>query len=266
MSARINILELQSGLQTKGFGRDIFALPEVTSTNEWAKDLARLGADEGTTVIAEIQTEAHGRLNRKWFSPRGGLWLSIILKPKIKAAEASKLVFVAGLAVAKTLHELYGLEVQLKWPNDVLVSARKICGILAEASIIDGKLEFVIVGVGLNANFEADTLPDQVKLLATSIETELEEIVKLEDLFRKLLEILEELYDQSINEGYEAILKEWRSFAGFLGKHIEVVTDNHIWVGKAADIDEEGALLVELEDGALERILVGDVSIKSNSA
>ncbi len=266
MSARINTLELQSGLQTKRFGRDIFALPEVTSTNKWAKDLARLGAGEGTTVIAEIQTEARGRLNRKWFSPRGGLWLSVILRPKIKAAEASKLVFVAGLAVAKTLHELYGLEVQLKWPNDVLVSAKKICGILTEASTINGELEFVIAGIGLNANFEADTLPDQVKLLATSIETELKEIARLEDLFRKLLEIFEELYDQSINEGYEAIQKEWRSFAGFLGKRIEVVTGDRVWRGKAVDIDEEGALLIELEDGTLERILVGDVSIIRNSA
>jgi BirA family biotin operon repressor/biotin-[acetyl-CoA-carboxylase] ligase len=262
VSTTINVNKLQEGLQTKNLGRKIFFSREVGSTNDWAKELALIGADDGSVVVAETQTAGRGRLDRGWVSPRGGLWLSVIFRPKVKPAEAVGLVFVAGLAVAEVLRELYGLEVETKWPNDVLVDGRKVCGILSEMSTIGEKVNYAIIGVGVNANFDVKkALPRELWENATSLESVLGRRISLEDLFRASLEKLDSVYAEFLKEGFTFILEKWKRYAGFLGRQVEVISETEKLSGLALDVDSEGALVLRQGNGTMKRVFVGDVSL-----
>jgi BirA family biotin operon repressor/biotin-[acetyl-CoA-carboxylase] ligase len=262
MSAKLNVNQLQDGLCTRRFGRSILFSREADSTNKWANELATYGADEGTVVIAETQTKGRGRLDREWISPTGGLWFSLILRPNLSPTEAVKLTLVAGLAVAKVLLEMFDLRAETKWPNDVLVNGRKICGVLAEMNTTGETVNFVVVGVGVNVNFDVETVfPEQLKKVATSLEKEVGRKVKLEKLFRALLERLESLYELFIKEGFNPILEEWKNYAGFLGCQVEVLSSTGKMSGLALDVDDEGGLVLRLEDGTVKRVFVGDVSV-----
>jgi BirA family biotin operon repressor/biotin-[acetyl-CoA-carboxylase] ligase len=260
---KISVDRLQEGLQTKRFGRSILFRREVGSTNEWAKELAELGAGEGTVAIAETQTAGHGRLGREWFSPRGGLWVSVVLRPKMSASEAIGLVFVAGLAVAEVFQEKFGLKVETEWPNDVLANGKKVCGILAEMSTKGRVVNFVVLGFGVNANFPVEEVfPESLKKIATSVEKELGQKVPIEELFKALLEKLESKYDQCAEKGLAPLLTEWKKYAGFLGRKVEVKNGSEKLLGTASDVDCDGALVLRLEDGSTRRVLAGDVSLR----
>lgn len=260
MSAEITLEKFQESLHTKRFGRRVFFGRKVKSTSDWAKKLAKMGAQEGTVTVAETQTLGRGRLGRDWFSPRGGLWFSIILRPKQKASEASKLVFVASLAVAEVLHEKYGLRTETKWPNDVLVDGKKICGILAEMNTKGERVDCVIVGIGVNANFHAnDVLPELVKTHATSIEKEFGKKIRLEILLKELLEKIETIYDRYLEDGFAPLIEHWKTYAGFLGRAVVIADQEERLKGLALDVDVDGALILKLKDGTRRQILVGDL-------
>jgi len=265
MPKKINVGQLQDDLRTKRLGRSILFCHEIGSTNEWAKELATYGAQEGTVVIAETQTNGRGRLDREWHSPVGGLWFSLILRPKLHPTEAVKLTFVAGLAVTKVLHEIFGLDVETKWPNDVLVNGKKICGILTEMNTTGESVNFVVVGVGVNANFDVEkAFPKELIGVATSLENELRRKVRLEELFGCLLEKLENLYELLINEGFNPILREWKGYAGFLGRLVDVTSATERLTGLALDVDHDGALVIKPKDERIRRIFVGDVSLQTS--
>jgi len=264
VSAKIRVKQLQDGLRTKHLGRSILFSREVDSTNEWAKELAMYEAREGTVVIAEIQRKGRGRLGREWISPTGGLWFSLILRPNLRPAEAVKLTFVAGLAVAKVLREMFHLKAETKWPNDVLVNGRKICGILTEMNTTGETVNFVVVGVGINANFDAEKVfPEELKKVATSLENELGRKVQLEELFRNLLERLENLHELFTKEGFKPVLQEWKNYARFLGRQVEVTGPTEKLSGLALDVDNDGALVLELKDEMIKRVFAGDVSLRT---
>jgi BirA family biotin operon repressor/biotin-[acetyl-CoA-carboxylase] ligase len=263
MSKRLNPSKLQEGLRTRLLGKSIFFSEEVASTNEWAKKLASQGASEGWVAIAETQTHGRGRLDREWISPLGGLWFSLILRPKQRLAKAAKLTFVAGIAVAETLHEQYGLCSQTKWPNDILVNGRKICGILGETSTMGKEITSVILGIGINANFAEQVLPESIRARTTSLETELNRKIKLEELFIRLLEKLEANYMLYTRRGFSSILKLWKTYAGFLGQEVEVTDRNENITGLAYDVDKDGALILMLENGAFKHVFAGDVSLRT---
>jgi len=264
VSGKIKIDRLQEDLHTKRLGRSILFSSEVDSTNQWAKELAMYGAQEGTVVIAETQTKGRGRLGREWISPTGGLWFSLILRPKLRPAEAVKLTFVAGLAVAKVLRETFGLDVETKWPNDVLVNGKKICGILTEMNTTGETVNFVVVGVGVNSNFNAEKVfPEELTKVTTSLESELGRKVQLEELLKGLLERLENLYELFIKEGFNPVLEEWKGHAGFLGRRVEVTSPTERLSGLALDVDHDGALVIRLKNERTRRIFVGDVSLQT---
>jgi len=265
VSAKINLEKFQASLHTKRFGRRVFFSREVNSTSDWAKNLARMGAEEGTVTVAETQTAGRGRLGREWASPRGGLWFSIVLRPKLKASEAAKLVFVASLAVAEVLHEKYGLRTETKWPNDVLADGKKICGILAEMNTKGTRVNSVILGIGVNANFANDALPELVKTRATSIEKEFGKKIRLESLLKALLEKMEMIYDGYLEAGFAPLLEQWKKYAGFLGHKVTITDQDERLNGLALDVDFDGVLILKLEDGTRRRILVGDLSSQSFS-
>jgi BirA family transcriptional regulator, biotin operon repressor / biotin---[acetyl-CoA-carboxylase] ligase len=265
VSTKINIDKFQEDLRTRRLGKTILFKREVDSTNMWAKELARLGAEEGTVAVAETQTSGRGRLSREWFSPRGGLWFSVILRPQLRITEALKLMFVAGLVVAETLHETYGLHVETKWPNDVLVNGKKICGILTEMSTTGEVVTFIVVGIGINANIVVKKdLPTEVGKSATSLENELGHKVLLGELLRKVLEAFETEYGLFVSGQYSSLLDKWKSYAKFLGRMVRVTDENESFAGLALDVDHDGALMMKREDGTIERILAGDVSVQVN--
>jgi BirA family biotin operon repressor/biotin-[acetyl-CoA-carboxylase] ligase len=254
--------KLQEGLRTKQLGKRIFFTHEIDSTNERAKRLAKLGAEEGTVAVAEMQSAGRGRLGREWFSPEGGLWFSVVLRPEMSASEAAGLVFVAGLAVAEVLKEVYGLRVETKWPNDVLVDRRKISGILCEMSTKGETVSYVVVGIGINVNFNvAKALPQTLRGTTASVQGLLGRKVRVEDLFGAVLEKLEETYDLYVKEGIAPILDMWKRFATFLGREVEVVFDDEKLRGVALGIDAEGRLVLKLQDGSLKAFVAGDVSL-----
>jgi BirA family biotin operon repressor/biotin-[acetyl-CoA-carboxylase] ligase len=262
----MNLNKLQEGLQTRQFGRRIVFMHEASSTNDAAKELAILGAAEGTVVVAETQTVGRGRLARQWVSSKGGLYFSIVLRPRLNSKEAVKLVFVAGLAVAKVLDEMYKLSVGTKWPNDVLARGRKICGILSESQLSGDSVGFVVVGVGINANISVEKdFPEALKRTATSMKGELGKAVALEELFIGLVEEMEKEYDLFMHDGFSGILNRWKRYAVFLGGEVEVACGSERWQGLALDVDGDGALVLECEDGTTRRVLVGDVSLRTRS-
>jgi len=259
----MNLDLFQVRLRTKRFGRRILFCRFVDSTNEWAKKLAEFGVDEGTVTIAEQQTAGKGRLGREWISPQGGLWFSIVLRPRKSAGEATRLVSMASLVVAEVLHQKYQLRTETKWPNDVMVNGRKICGILAETSTSDGKLSYVVLGIGINVNFHMDKyFVASDKPLATSIQDELGREVRLPSLLRTLLEKMEKLYDLFIMKGSDSILEKWKAYATFIGKEVVLQDQNQRISGIAYDIDDGGALILRLENGTLRRFFAGDLSLQ----
>jgi len=264
VQANIDLNKLLEGLDTKRVGRSIFFKRSVASTNSWARRFAKLGACDGTVFLAESQTAGRGRLKRKWVSPAGGLWFSVVLRPKLKPAEAFGLVFVASLAVAEVLEELYGLKTQVKWPNDVLVDSKKVCGILAETKSDGKSVEYVVVGVGINANFGVKQfLPEDLWKIATSLEDELGRKIELELLLKALLEKLERLCDVFLEKGFCVVLDEWKKHAGFLDCQVEVVSMDERLTGLALDVDRSGSLVLKLGDGTVKHVFAGDVVLRS---
>ena len=247
----------------KLIGKTLFRVPSVSSTNDLVKTMASRDMPEGAVVLAEVQTAGRGRLGRKWFSPKGGLWFSVLLRPNAEASEAMKLVFVASLSVAEVLRELCGLRAETKWPNDVHVNGKKICGVLAEMKTSGGKVDYAVVGVGVNAAFKVrEALAEEVWETATSIEDELGKHVDNTNLLLAVLEKLDEVYAVFVDEGSDAVLKRWKKLAGFLGRQVRVDVDSESYTGVAVDVTSEGALALELKDGSVRELRVGDVSLQ----
>jgi len=253
--------KVKDGLRTKFLGHPLLYFRELTSTNDIAKELAVRGAREGTVIVAETQTSGRGRLKREWISPEGGLWLSVLLRPKTEPKHAPKLTLMTSVAVAKTICKLFPLKAEIKWPNDVLVNHKKVCGILTEAKTRREALVFVIVGIGINANFNVNALPVSLRDSSTTLKEELKKEIERESLLRTLLEETESYYDMFTEEKFDNILQEWRNSASFLGSYVEIVSHTEKIKGWAMDIDRNGALMVKLKDRTMRRVLSGDITI-----
>ena len=231
-------------------GRKIEHFAVVDSTNDIAKKLAKDGASEGTVVTADMQERGRGRFGRNWSSPSGGIWLSVILRPDTGSERAplSLLPLVAGSAVANALNGLYGINAHVRWPNDVLIDEKKVSGILTE---IDTDENFVVVGIGINANIDLNALPAEVRNTATTLKAELKREVSKTTLLNRLFSELDDMYTR-FNAG-SAIIN-----CSTIKKRVKIVTKERELVGIAKEIDETGALILHLEDGSTERIISGD--------
>lgn len=231
-------------------GRKIEHFTVVDSTNDVAKKLAKDGACEGTVVIADMQKRGRGRFGRSWSSPSGGIWLSVILRPDIgsERVSLSLLPLIAGSAVANVLKGLYDINAHVRWPNDVLIGGKKVSGILTE---LDANENFVVVGIGINANIDLNTLPAEVRKMATTLKTELKREVSKTALINRLFSELDDMYNR-FNTG-SAIIN-----CSTIKKRVKVITKERELIGIAEEIDETGALILHLEDGSVERIISGD--------
>jgi len=252
---------VKTGMRTKIIGGTLHFFRELPSTNDMAKELAIRRAKEGTVIVAETQTRGRGRMGREWASPKGGLWFSIILRPKVSPKDAPKLTLMMSVAVAKTIKKLFDLEAEIKWPNDVLLNGKKVCGILTETHTTGGFLNFAAVGVGINANFSLNDFPANLRDSSTTLQEELRREIDCEVFLRSLLEETEHYYDMFTRGKFNLILAEWRHLSKFLGSYVQVTSFGEEVEGWATDIDENGALIIKLRDQSTRRIISGDVSI-----
>jgi len=245
----------------KVIGHKISRFAEVTSTNDVAKELAAQGAEEGTVVVAEVQTCGRGRLGKEWLSPKGGIWFSMILRPKVKAKDTFKITFLTAVAVAKAIRKMFRLNAEIEWPNDVLVNGKKVCGILTETSIRGEKVDSVVVGVGINANIDINFFPKNLKKAVTTLSTELNREIDRKKFLRKLLEELEAYYKRFKEDKFDSVLEEWKRLNRLFGANVEVVSLDEKITGKAVSVDKNGALIVRLADGSTRKVFSGDVTL-----
>ncbi|MGQ9572522.1 MAG: biotin--[acetyl-CoA-carboxylase] ligase [Dehalococcoidia bacterium] len=238
-------------------GRHLEYRAAVGSTQDLGRELAQAGAVEGTVVVAGRQTAGRGRLGRSWVSPRGNLYLTLILRPSPEHLKT--LVIIAALAVARAIERVAGLETNLKWPNDVLVGGRKICGILSESELVGGRVSYVLVGIGVNVNVDVTTYPE-IAALATSVMTEVGRAVSREALAAALINEFEALYLAA--QAGEPVHQEWRARLGTLGKEVRVRFGEQVEEGLAEDVDAEGNLVLRRADGSRVTIAAGDVTLR----
>lgn len=254
--------ELARHLATSAFGRRLVSVQSTGSTNDLAAEEARGGAPEGTTVIADAQTAGRGRMGRAWQSEPGlNLYMSVLLRPAIGPAEAPRLSLLAGVAVAEAL-EGEGLEVAIKWPNDVLVAGRKVAGILTEMEAEADRVRAVVVGIGVNLNGrEGDFLPE-LRAKATSVLIETGRRVVRAAFAARLLGRLETHYHGFTRLGLGAILPQWRQRSCLQGQRVRVAQAGRSFEGLCVGIDSDGALLVKEGEGDPQRVVAGDVSLE----
>ena len=247
---------IRNSLRTRVLGCDIVYYEAVGSTNAMAKALALQGAQDGTLVIANVQTEGRGRLDRRWIAERGtSLLLSLILRPTLPTNLAQTVTMIAGLGIRDGIGSWPGLPVGLKWPNDVMVRGNKVGGILTEVSTSGKHLDYAIVGIGLNVNLDPATFPAEFR--ATSIQHELGHSVSRLRLLQTILWHVERRYAR-LCEGHLPTA-DWAAALETLGQQVCVQTSQGRWQGLASAVDDEGALLVSLADGHVRRVLVGDI-------
>jgi BirA family biotin operon repressor/biotin-[acetyl-CoA-carboxylase] ligase len=244
---------IQKGLQTSVVGRKVIYLPSVPSTMDFAQQEAQKGAPEGTVIIAGEQTKGRGRLKRKWLTPRGNIALSIILYPTVTSLPY--LIMIASLAVLQSIEKITGIKGQIKWPNDILIDGKKVCGILIENEMRGNKVEYSIVGIGINVGLNAQKYTD-IANIATSLDKDIDPI----KLIRALLVEFDTLYRQ-LSDG-KAIYKEWRNRLITIGKHVKAQSGNQVIEGIAEAVDEGGALMIRQADGMLARVVAGDVTLR----
>ena len=259
--SELSMESIKRGLKTDLIGQRIVYYSSLGSTNELLKGLAAQGAPEGTLVIADEQTAGKGRLGRKWLAPPGtSLLLSLLFRPDFAPNQAQRLTMICSLAIADAIEGLTGLPAGLKWPNDIFIRGRKAGGILTESGTTGGRLDYVVVGMGLNVNLDISALPE-LRGMATSLSQELGREVPRLELLWKILAGIEMRYE-SLRRG-ESPHEEWAARLINLGRQVQVTTPQGALAGWAEGVDADGALILRTPDGQRKRILAGDVTLRS---
>lgn len=242
-------------------GCKIHHYDEVDSTNRLADEMARRGAAEGTVVAADYQSSGQGRLERRWLSPAGkGLWFSVILRPPVEPATTVQLTLLAAVATTAAIGKFCGIYPKIKWPNDLLIRGRKLCGILCEMSGGDS-VDHVIVGIGINTNMNREDFPDELSTTATSLSLETNRYIDGCGLLSALLDQLDHWYQQWLKQGFLPVHDAWVRWNGTLGEEITVDCGDCRYQGRAERIEPSGALVVR--EAGTERIFhFGEVSIR----
>jgi BirA family biotin operon repressor/biotin-[acetyl-CoA-carboxylase] ligase len=251
---------ISNTINTKWTGRPVHFANEVDSTNLWIKRLAAAGASHGTLAVAEYQSAGRGRLGRSWVAPAGScITMSLLLYPDLEPQYASMLTLVMGLSVAQTVADL-GVEVSIKWPNDVVVSRKKICGILTEMELEQGRIRHVVVGTGINVNLEE--IPEDLKESATSLYLETGRYFDRNAVIAGAMEHFEQNYEQFMKTKDLQLLKEdYENLLANLGQPVRVLSKDP-FEGVALGINVRGELLVRKEDNSVTAVNSGEVSVR----
>lgn len=246
---------IKTGLETKILGHEIISYAETTSTNDVALQLAGNGFKEGTLIVAESQTSGKGRRNRKWLAPMGtSILMSLILKPSIMISEAEIITLMSAAAVAQSILNITQLPALIKWPNDVMVNRRKVSGILTEMRTERGLPSFIVVGIGVTVNISEERLPIEIKDIATSLSIETGREISRISLLQEIIRQLEQRYLRLLNQDISSLMMEWRNLSATIGYKVQVNLPRRIIRGKAIDIDNAGALLIQQDTGQIQKI------------
>lgn len=242
-------------------GKNIVHFESAGSTNIEARQLANEGCEEGTTVIAEEQTSGRGRLGRSWSTPKSkSIAFSMVLRPNIKPEDAPGITLLMGTAVCRALRKAAVVDAYIKWPNDIIVNKKKICGILTEMNAEMDAVNYIIVGVGINVNIE--DFPEDLKGIATSLYIETGKETSRKHILSAVFSEFEMLYDKFKSWGISSIIDEFKSYSITLGRQVRVTSINESFTGEAVDITPKGLLVIKLNDGSLKTVISGDVSVR----
>ncbi len=250
--------EVKYNLGNKLIARDVLYFEKLISTMDKAIEMARDKTAEGVLIIAEEQTKGKGRMGRTWLSPKHkGIYLSLILKPKITPQEAPVLTLITAVAVCEAIQQELGVDAQIKWPNDILLNNKKIGGILTELNAETDAVHSIVVGVGLNVNTDKKSLPD----LATSLKAQTGSKIDRLNLLRRILVCFEKKYLQFKKQEIKNTLDKWRQLSATLGQRVKltVAGNKSQLVGEAIDIDHNGSLLIRQDSGLTSRVVSGDI-------
>jgi BirA family biotin operon repressor/biotin-[acetyl-CoA-carboxylase] ligase len=255
---------IEPELKTRSLGREMIYLNNAPSTNIVARQLSQQGCAHGTVVLAEEQTAGRGRRGRAWLnSPGKDICMSAVLRPRLEAQHAPRFTLSTALGIYRVAAAL-GLVPSIKWPNDVLVAGKKLCGILLEMEGNMDSLESIIVGLGLNVN--TDEFPQELASIAPSLGKELNRTLSRREVLSSLLNELEPLYDACEDDAaFADVLNTYKKACGTLGQAVDVTGVRETLSGIAEDVDEAGRLLLRTPDGVLHTISAGDVSLRTQS-
>ncbi len=232
-------------------GFSIYYYPEVSSTMDTAKELARKNCPDFTVVVAGRQTKGRGRLNRQWQSDDGGLYFTMVLRPDIPLLLSSRVNFLASVTLAQVLRELFQIDAAVKWPNDILVDGRKISGMLSELEAETDRVLFISIGMGINVNND----PSEVEPGASSLKN-----ITGRNISKKMLlaRFLDEFEKRLQKAKFENVISEWKEYTVTLNRQVKIVTHQEVSEGLAVDVEQDGALVLELADGTRKKIIYGD--------
>ncbi|MBO5088084.1 MAG: biotin--[acetyl-CoA-carboxylase] ligase [Lachnospiraceae bacterium] len=254
------IKQLNQYLKTSWLGKNIIYEEIMESTNKYAKKLGEENVTNGTVVVTKKQTAGRGRRGRNWISPEGNCYFSLLLKPSIQTEHASRLTLVSALALAEAIKNVAGLETQIKWPNDVVVDGKKLCGILTESSIdVDG-LKYVVIGIGINVNQKK--FDPEIDSMATSISLQLGQDVECAHMIAEFLNCFEMYFSIFIQtEDLSMLLSQYNALLVNKNREVRIV-DQSERVGVAIGINDVGELLVRNNAGVVESVNAGEVSVR----
>ncbi len=262
---RMYVQEIKNGLLTDTIGKDIFYFDSIQSTNVQARKLASEGALHGTVVMADEQTKGKGRLGRSWFSPKGtGIWCTLVLRPEIVPGEASPVTMLTAVAVAEAVEKIADVSLDIKWPNDLLHEGKKVCGILTEMNAEMDKINYLLVGIGININSDSMDFPFELRETTASLSSVKKNKISRLKLLRQLLLDFEYYYQLWLDYGFKPVLEEWKKRCPSLKSPVKISTADKVWEGWFEDVDDEGALILRLNNGELQRFVSGEVTLREN--
>ena len=258
----LNEAEIRAVLTSQWLGQNVKFLEEIDSTNNEVRRVAEQGAPEGTLVVAENQTAGKGRRGRRWDSPKGsGIWYSFLLRPEFAPEHASMLTLLAAMAVQNSVKEVTGLDGLIKWPNDIVVNGKKVCGILTEMSTEEDAIRYVVVGIGINAN--TTDFPEEIRATATSLALELGHPVCRAAVINGVMCAFEEYYGRYRETLDMSLLKDlYNQKLVNAEREVKVLAPGGDYTGISHGINDAGELIVELPDGSIREINSGEVSVR----
>lgn len=252
--------ELMSRMSELSHFQDVIYQESTESTQMIAQNAANEGAQEGTVVVADQQVSGRGRLGRVWHSPaKTGIWMSMILRPKVDFRKAPQLTLVTAVAAVRAIEHITTLEAEIKWPNDILLNGKKIAGILTEMQADPDQIKAVIIGLGMNVN--QSSFPDGIKDIATSLSIEADRTFNRAELITQILKEFEWIYEAYLTKGFSIIKPLWEARSNTIGKMIKARTTQNVIEGFAEGIDEEGVLLLRDKHGEVHKIYSADIDV-----
>jgi BirA family biotin operon repressor/biotin-[acetyl-CoA-carboxylase] ligase len=260
-SGVFSLEDIKAGIKGP-IGREIFLYETIDSTNTVAAMLAEKGEKEGTIVVADSQVRGRGRFGRSWVSPPGvNVYMSIVLRPEMEPKDATMITIMAAVACTIALRRVTGLHITIKWPNDLMVSEKKLGGILTETRSDSKRIEYAVTGIGINVNMDLDVLPDVVRKIATSIKMETGRLFLRAEIIKAVLNEINDWYNILKEKRHSEITSQWKQLTSVLGRNVEIIIGSELLKGMAESITDEGMLVLRLPSGASRVIQYGGLTL-----